>query len=662
MKRTVGCMGLMLVAMTAAAQARVTRIEIVKREPFAAGQSFGATGAYEKVVGRYHGTLDPAHPLNAAIVDLDKAPRNAQGLVEYSADFAILKPVDLAKGNGAIFYEANNRGNKASLGRFNDAPRSNDPTTAEHAGNGFLMRQGFTVAWNGWMPGLPAGNDLMRIDIPRATAAGTIEQTVWDEFLFNNDKTLRGRLTYPATTTDKSNAKLIVRERNGDTPATVPADQWEFVDARTIRLLPEGTPFRIGMIYQLIYRAANPPVNGIGFAATRDFMSFLRYAAADDAGTANPLAVAGRPAVSRAIGHGNSQTGRYLRDFIYSGFNEDESNKIVFDGALPNVAAGRIFLNYRFSQPNRIVPAAHGFMLFPGATFPFAYETQSDPLTGKTDGTLARCAARGNCPKVIHTVSSTEYWQSGHSLVTTDPLGRNDATPPDNVRIYHFAGTQHGGVEGSPGMKGVCAMPSNRTDYRPFLRAALANLDRWVKDGVPPPASRHSRIADGTLVDEATFPALPGLTPTPTPSQRPRIDFGPDFDKGIIGKALPVTLKDGYRVLVPKVDADGNEVAGLRLPDITVPTGTAAGWNVRAPEAGAAGELCYLEGSFVPFAKTKAEREAKNDPRPSLEERYQDRATYTERVRQAAAALQRDGYLLEEDVTRMVERAASRPW
>jgi hypothetical protein len=662
MTRELGFVSLVLIAMMGSAEARVTRIEIGKREPFAAGQAFGTSGAYEKIVGRYHGALDPAHPLNAGIVDLDKAPRNALGMVEYAADFFILRPVDLAKGNGAIFYEANNRGNKAALGRFNNAPRSNDPTTAEHAGNGFLMRQGFTMVWNGWMPGLRAENNLLRIDIPNATGAGPIEQMVWDEFLFNDTKTMQGRLTYRATTTEKSQAKLIVRERNGDTPSTVPYDQWEFVDARTIRLLPAGTPFRIGTIYQLVYKAANPPVNGIGFAATRDLIAFLRYAAADDAGTPNPLAAEGRPGITRTLAHGNSQTGRYLRDFLYSGFNEDESGKIVFDGALPNVAAGRIYLNYRFSQPNRIVPAAHGFMLFPGATFPFAYETQTDPFTGKSDGTFARCAARGNCPKLIHTVSSTEYWQGAQSLITTDPLGRSDGTPPENVRIYHFAGTQHGGIEGSPGMQGVCAMPSNRTDYRPFLRAALVNLDRWVKDGVAPPASRYPRIGDGTLVETLTLAAIPGFTPAHGPSPRPRIDFGPDFDKGIVGKTLPVALADGYRVLVPKVDADGNEVAGLRLPDITVPAGTAAGWNVRAPNAGAAGELCYLEGSRVPFAKTKAEREAKNDPRPSLEERYKDHADYVDRVRQAASALQRDGYVLAEDVPRIVERAAALTW
>jgi hypothetical protein len=648
---------LLLAATATAADARVTRIEITKREPFAAAQAFGSTGAYEKIVGRYHGALDPAHPLNAAIVDLDKAPRNAQGQVEYTADFYILKPVDLAKGNGAIFYEASNRGNKAILARFNNATaRSNDPSTAEHAGDGFLMRRGFTLVWNGWMPGLPSGNNLLQITVPSATG---LAQTTWDEFLFNNAKTMQGRLTYPAASTNKSEATLIVRERNADTPTTVPADQWEFVNARTIRLLPEGTPFRVGMVYQLIYRAENPPVNGIGFASTRDLISFLRHAKADDAGTPNPLA--GDGAITRVIGHGNSQTGRYLRDFIYSGFNEDESNRIVLDGALPNVAAGRIYLNYRFSQPNRIIPAGHGFMLLPGATFPYAYETQTDPYTGKSDGTLARCTARNTCPKLIHTVSSTEYWQGAHSLVTTDPLGKRDGTPPDNVRIYHFAGTQHAGAL-SGGMQGVCANPSNYTDYRPFLRAALVNLDRWIKDGVPAPASRYPRIADGTLVETNEVAPIPGMTAVKSPAQRPRIDFGSEFDKGIVSKALPVELKESYRVLVPKVDADGNEVAGLRLPEIAVPTATSAGWNVRAPQAGAAGELCYLEGSQVPFAKTKAEREARKDPRLSLEERYKDRADYAERIKAVTTQLQREGYLLEEDATRIVNRAASVAW
>jgi hypothetical protein len=663
MKLMVGCAGLALVAATASAEARVTRIEITKQEPFAAGQTFGSTGAYEKVIGRFHGELDPKSPLNAGIVDLDKAPRNARGMVEYSADFYILKPVDLAKGNGALFYELSNRGNKGILARFNDAAGSNDPSTVQHAGNGFLMQQGYTLLWNGWMSGLPAANNALRIELPVATNPnGPIVETIWDELLFNQADVKQARLTYKAMSTDKSEAKLLVRARNTDEPTVVPTDKWEFVDAQTVRLLPAGTPFKIGDIYQLIYKASNPPVTGIGFAATRDIVSFARYATADDAGTPNPLVAAGRPALNRTLSQGNSQSGRYLRDFIYSGFNEDEAHRTVFDGSIPTVASGRTFLNFRFSQVGRINPAGHGFMFFPGSEFPFAYENQTDPFTGKSDGIFNRCNASRTCPKVVHLNSGTEYWQAGQSLVTTDALGQRDTTPPDNVRIWSMTSVAHQGV--NPAMpKGVCAMPYNLTDYRPLMRAALVSLDRWVKDGKEPPASRYPRIADGTLVPSVKFnTAIPGFAAAKGANPKPRLDFGPDIDKGIIGKALPVALKDEYRVLVPAIDADGNEKVGLTLPDITVPTGTAMGWSVRSEMGGGTGELCYLDGAFIPFAKTKAEREAKKDPRPSLTERYRDNADYAERVKSAATALERDGYLLADDVKRIVERAATLTW
>jgi hypothetical protein len=655
--------GLALIAMIASAQARVTRIEIARTEPFAAGQQFGATGAYERVIGRYRGELDPANPLNAVIVDLDKAPRNARGLVEYAADFYIIRPVDLAKGNGALFHEFSNRGGKGILARFNDAAGSNDPATAQHAGNGFLMRQGFALAWNGWMPNLPNTNNLLRIEVPVATTpSGPIEQTIWDEFLFNEAGTAQTRLSFRATSTDKSKATLTVRNRNSEAPTVIPAESWEFVNEQTVRLLPAGTPFRIGAIYQFVYRAANPPVSGIGFAATRDFVSFLRYAAADDAGTPNPLAAAGRPAISRVLAQGNSQSGRHIRDYIYSGFNEDEANRTVFDGAIPTVAAGRLFLNYRFAQPGRINPAGHGFMYFPGGEFPFAYENQPDPFTGKSDGILARCTASRTCPKVMHVNSSTEFWQAGQSLVTTDPLGQRDTTPPDNVRIYSMASSAHQGI--NPAMpKGVCAMPYNMTDYRPLLRAALVSLDRWVKDGTAPPPSRYPRIADGTLVDTVKFnAAIPGFVAAKGPNPKERFDYGSEIGKGILGNRIPVALKDSYRVLVPSIDADGNERGGLRLPEVSVPTGTGTGWSVRSEAGGGTGELCYLDGAFLPFAKTKAEREAKHDPRPSLEERYHDRADYAERVRAAAEALQREGYLLPEDAKRIVDKAGTLTW
>jgi Alpha/beta hydrolase domain len=659
MKHT-GYVGLIVLLAATAAEARVTRIEISRREPFASGQAFGNVGTYERIIGRFHGELDPAHGLNAGIVDLDKAPRNAGGKVEYSSDFEILKPLDIAKGNGALLYDVNNRGNKRALIQFNSAPASNDPATSIHAGNGFLMRHGFTVVWSGWIPGLPAANNALRIEVPTAgTPASPIEQTVWDEFLFNVDGAMQGQLTFPATSTDKGRATLLVRARNADEPTVIPTDQWEFVDARTIRLT--GTPFRMSAIYQLIYKAANPPVAGIGFAATRDLVSFLRYAAADDAGTANPLATAGKPAVDRALAHGTSQSGRYLRDFVYRGFNEDESNRIVFEGINPHVATARLFLNHRFAQPNRMVHIAHGFMFFPDVSFPFAYDTQTDPFTGASDGILARCTARGNCPKVIHTNTGTEYWQSGQSLITTDPLGGRDGSEPDTLRIYHFAGTQHVEIQTMP--KGVCSTPFNTVDYRPLLRATLVSLDRWVKDGTAPPPSRHPRIADGSLVAMAApQAAIPGITSAKGPNPRPRFDYGPEFSHGIIGKTLPVALTDTYRVLVPAVDADGNETSGIRLPDIAVPTATSMGWAVRSTNAGAGGELCYLDGSSVPFARTKAERETKHDPRPSLEERYSDAADYATKVQKAASALAQDGYLLPEDVERITVKANSIAW
>src|SRR3984893_14791688 len=299
-----GCASLALIA--ASAQARVTGIEITKQEPFAAGQTFGTVGAYEKVVGRFRGELDPNSPLNAIIVGLDKAPRNAHRMVEYSADFYILKPVDVTKGNGALFYELANRGNKGILPRFNYAAGSNDPATAQHAGDGFLMRQGYTLLWNGWMNRLPAANDTLRIELPVATnPSGPIVETVWDELLFNETEAKQARLTHKATSIDPAQAKLLVREHNSEEPTVISADKWEFVDAQTVRLLPAGTPFKIGAIYQLIYKAANWPGPGIGFAATRDIVSFARYATADDAGTPNPLTTGGRPSLTRTLSQGN---------------------------------------------------------------------------------------------------------------------------------------------------------------------------------------------------------------------------------------------------------------------------------------------------------------------------------------------------------------------
>ena len=649
--------------------------------PFAGGKSFGATGPYVRVSGRFHGELDPTHPANRNIADIKLAPRNARGKVEYKADFEILRPEDPAKGNGTLLYDVNNRGNKLALHLLNDTPATNALAAPEAAGDGFLMRHGFTVAWSGWIPGLlpqPArAPQLLRLDVPGVAA---IEQPVWDEFLFNDpapreilfniDAARVAQLSFPAASLDTARARLTARERNDDTPVVIPASDWEFADSGAIRLLPAGTAFRAGVLYQFSYRARNPPVAGIGYAATRDWIGFLRYQQYDAARTANPLGPEGRHQIGVALAHGTSQSGRFLRDFVHLGFNETEDLRIVFEGINPHIAAARLYLNHRFAQPNRTYGLGYGFLGYPETGFPFAYDKQRDPKSRREDGLLERCRERDTCPKILHTVSSTEYWQGGHSLVTTDAAGDKDAAGPglkdavlpETVRIYHFAGTQHVITPTMP--KGVCSAPPNvLVDPRPAMRALLLALDRWAKGGAPPPASVYPRIADGTLVPSSAlkWPALAGFAPPRAPNPMVQFDYGARIAEGIIDNVPPLPHPFRYRVLVPAIDADGNEIAGLRMPEQAVPTATTTGWSLRGADSGAAGELCYLDGMALPFAKTAAERAATKDPRPSLAERYQDRNAYVAKVRAAAQDLQRRGFYLEEDIEKTTGRA-SRAW
>jgi hypothetical protein len=652
-----------LLACVPALHAEITSFEVTAQAPYAGGRSFGTVGPYVRVAGRFFGELDPGHPANRDIVDIRNAPRNSRGKVQYSADFEILRPADPMKGNGTLLYDVNNRGNKRVLHLLNDAAATNALDNPASAGDGFLMRQGFTVAWSGWIAGLPRAPGLLRLEAP---AAAGIEQPVWDEFLFNDARQTEARLTFSAATLDKAAARLLVRERNEAAPTLLPLEAWEFLDDGAIGLLPRGTPFRAGLVYQFTYRARNPPVAGIGYAATRDWVAFLRYAQADLTGRPNPLGPDGRHKVSVALAHGTSQSGRFLRDMLYRGFNETEDLRIVFDGINPHIASARLFLNHRFAQPNRLYSLAHGFVGYPDAGFPFAYERARDPLRLADDGLLERCRKRDLCPKVLHTVSSTEYWQGGHSLNTTDPAGTRDLALPENVRVVHFAGTQHVITPTMP--KGVCAGPPNTAvDPRPAMRALILALDRWVKNGAPPPASVYPKIADGTLVPAASlkWPSLSArdkayVAPR-SPNPMLQFDYGPRAADGVLDNVPPAPLPFRYKVLVPAVDADGNELGGLRMPEQAVPAATTTGWALRSAEGGAAGELCYLDGMALPFARTAAERAVAKDPRPALDERYRDRGEYLVRVRAAAQDLQRRGYLLAEDIERIVERAG-RAW
>ena len=518
------------------------------------------------------------------------------------------------------------------------------------------MRQGFTIAWSGWIPGLPRNPNLLRLEAPLAQG---VEQMVWDEFLFQDSRQAFAALSFPLADADRDKAQLTVRDRNEDTPSVIQRNAWEFTGDGAIRLLPRGTPFRAGALYQLSYRAKDPPVAGIGYAATRDWIGFLRYQQRDPAGTANPLGPDGRHKIGVALAHGTSQSGRFLRDLLYNGFNETEDLRIVFDGMNPHIASARIFLNHRFAQPNRAYSLGYGFHGYPDATFPFAYAKTRDPMRRVEDGLLERCRARGTCPKIVHTVTSTEYWQGGHSLNTTEPGGEKDLVLPDEVRIYHFAGTQH--VMSNTMPKGVCTVRHNdAVDPRPAMRALLLALDRWVKGSGTPPESVYPKLADRTLVPAAAlkWPALPGLMVPRGPNPMAQFDYGTRFAEGIIDNAPPLPHPFRYRVLVPAIDADGNEVAGLRMPEQQVPFATTTGWALRSAEGGAAGELCYLDGIQLPFARTAAEREAAKDPRPSLAERYGTSGEYAARVRAAAQALEKKGYLLGEDVERIAARAA----
>lgn len=650
------------------ADARITKIVIEKREPFANGHEFPLTGAYERLVGKAYGEVDPKSPLDKIIINLDKAARNGNGKVEYSMDLFILKPVDMRRGNGTIFYEVVNRGNKGM--RFNaGATRSNDPGTLDHAGDGFLMRQGYTLVWSGWQGDVLSGSNRMTTSFPVAKNpdGSPIRRSIRTEFVLQKPSFSvplsfdRGSLDvrpYPAVEESMPQARLFRRSGPHAAPELIAREEWSFArcpdganktPSHTDVCFPAG--FSPNYIYELVYEARDPIVMGLGFGATRDVVSFLRYETSE----ANPLAYddgRGRRTSPRwALGFGSSQSGRFLKDFLYQGFNQDENKRIVFDGLIPHISASRrTFTNYEFAMPGRFPTALEGHY-YPGDQFPFTYETITDPVSKKTDGLLVRCRRQNACPKIMHWDSGTEPWQGRNSLVITDPLAKSEVPIPANVRLYYFSATQHGPAE-KPS-RGMCQQLSNPLSYQETQRALVVALQDWVTKGIEPPSSRFPRLSDGTLVpaqsrEKQGFPAIPG------------VNYNGKLNDLFINdlRALPPKHIPGteYRVLVPKVDSDGNEIGGIRSIELRAPLGTHAGWNLRA--AGfMEGELCYLNGSYIPFAKTKEERERKGDPRRSIEERYRDQSDYVQKLSLAARSLVEERFLLLEDGERIISEA-----
>jgi hypothetical protein len=538
----------------------------------------------------------------------------------------------------------------------------------------FLMRRGAILVASGWIGELLPGGGRLRLAAPVAMSEGRPLRGIVRAELAPDAPAERLSLahwanhgSYPPTERGRQEATLTWRLRERDPRVPIPRPQWRWLETAAAAGDRSGLPlveiavaggFRPGYLYELIYEAEGPLVQGLGMAGIRDLVSYLRHSRDPQ----NPLRGAGgEPVVRRTIGFGVSQSGRLLRQFLHEGFNADEAGRIVFDGLMPHVAGGGLgSFNHRFASPTRH-NAQHDNHLYPTDRFPFTYGDARDPFTGRVDGLLRRARAAGVVPRIFHTQTAAEYWHRSGSLVHTDPLGERDAALPPEVRLYTFGGAQHGPGSGQPGPRGKGQLPPNPTDYRPLLRGLLVALEAWIRDGTPPPPSVYPRFADGTLGGwrerESGWQALPGVRYPEVIQQPEWLDYGPDFlASGRITRQPPADRGD-YRVLVPVVGPDNNERGMLRLPSVAVPVATFTGWNLRAPEVGAENELLALTGGYLPFARTPADRAAAGDPRPSLAERYPDFAAYQAEFEAAARRLVTDRYLLEEDLPRLLQLA-----
>ena len=652
------------------AEAHIIRIEITSVEsPTFEGRTFGSVGRYEKLRGKAYGEVDPTDPRNAVITDIELAPRNANGKVEYSMDIFILKPVDLRRGNHKVFLDMNNRGNMRGL-RLNDVARTTNPTTAADAGSGFIMNLGYSVVGNGWDFGATSEDAGLTISLPIAKRpdGSSITGLSYEYINFNNAESVRYTLAYPTATLEKSEATLTVRVRLGDRPTTIPATAWEYVDEKTIRLLPAGTPFKQSHVYEFTYTARDPVVAALGLAATRDFVSFLRHAASDDVGTPNPLAGDVQQTFSFSI----SQPSRAFNDYQTLGFNEDEHGRRVIDGMLKWTGGGSgDQINYRFAQTGRTERNRQNH-LYPEGVFPFAHQTLTDHLSGRTGGRSARCTVSSTCAKTFEANSSNEYWVKASSLLHSDTRGK-DLEDPESVRFYLISGLSHG--VGNATSMGICQQFLNPTNPYPALRALLIGLDQWVTHGTEPPNSEVPRQADNTAVtavprpgyqsgsvpqEALGWPAIPAVTYTGLITTRYHLDFGPTFYKESIVSNYPPSLegRPAYPIFVSRVDRDGNELAGIRLPPVEAPVATTTGWALRREGYGL-NDGCEGAGQNIPFPKTKAERLVTGDPRISLEERYGTHDGYVQAVAHAARLLMKQRLLLEEDVQRYIDEAAS---
>ncbi len=617
--------------------AAVTRVEITDRGAVLGGSSFGASGPYERISGKIYFAVDPKLDPNRIIADIDLAPRNAQGKVEFSADFYILKPRDPSKGNGTALVEISNRGRKDSLNTFDLAEASLDPRTQPEFGDNFLLKRGFTVVWVGWEFDVPHEPGLLRLYAPIATSNGHpitgLVRSEWegDERVTTIPLEDRNLPAYPlADSSDPAN-KLFVRDTVLGERHLIPRDQWTFSDA-THATMQAG--FEPGKIYEVVYKAQDPVVAGLGPAAVRDTVSLLKFGGAD-----TPLSDL-HNSIQRALGIGISQSGRFLRTFLYGGFNEDEHGRRVFDGVWAHIAGpGRGGFNIRFAQPSR---DGHEFLniFYPVDVPPFSIK----------DGLLKKAEQAKVVPKMFLSNGSYEYWGRAASLIHTTPDGKQDQPPDANTRIYFLAGSQHSAAT-LPPRKVDAQNLAGTNDYRTALRALLVAMQAWIKEDKEPPASQYPQIAKDQLVSLNAF-AFPRIMNVALPHHKREV-YQLDFS------VEPPKVGEHFPTLIPQVDQDGNETSGIRMPEIQVPLASYTGWNLRSPKIGAPEELYARLGSWIPFPVNKTERENRRDPRLSIEERYPTKRDYLEKITAAAQKLVSGGFLLDEDVPKIRDRAAS---
>ncbi len=647
------------------------RLHVETREPFAGGIDFGDVGPYERLSGRVTFAVDPDAPSYREVMDIGNTPRNGDGYVTYTTDWYLLKPLDVTRGNRRLVFDVANRGNKRLLQFFNDAVHSNTPHSAAHAGNGFLMRRGYTVVWCGWQGDILPGDGRLTMSLPMAMADGApATGRVRSEFIADEAGLVSLPLSsntytrsYAAAQLDTDQATLTCREYAWDERQVIAPTAWQFArldDAGQVQpspadcYLPEG--FKTGWIYELIYTARAPELLGLGFTAVRDWVSFLRYASTDADGTSNPLRQ-GEVGIDRAYAWGRSQSGRFLREFVYRGWNREAQGRRTFDAVWPHVTgAGRLAMNYRFAQPDRY-PRQHEQHLYPSDQFPFAYATSTDPWQGQTDAILKRPETD---PLVIHTQTASEYWQRRGSLVHTDAMGQDLPEHPQ-ARIFLFASSQHFADPRGEAAAGIHQQLSNPLNTSPLLRALLDALDGWASHDTPPPPSRiPTREADSLIPVSRLRTRFPSLPHVHCPEAANRLfvqNFGPSFAQGHLTQEPPQEyLEQEYAVLVPSVDSDGNDLAGIHTPHVTVPLATFTGWNLRREDFGARAMMSVI-GSYIPFARDETERQVQGDPRPAIAERYRSRVDYIRRLAIAAQQLVEDRLLLEEDADRYIEMA-----